>query len=70
MEITEKLPKRLSTAIDQRWSTCLVKERQIREAELAKLFANLKPKVVKRNVESYRKKFNLKVRTIQVLKGK
>ena len=70
MEITEKLPRRLSIAIDQRWSTCLVKEREIREVELAKLFTNIKPKVVKRNLESYRKKFKLKARDFQVLKGK
>ena len=70
MEITKRLPRRLSIAIDQRWSTCLLKEREIREAELAELFSNIKPKIVLRNVESYRKKFNLKARAFQVLNGK
>ena len=56
MEIIEKLPRRLSIGIDQRWSMCLVKEREVREAKLAKLFSNLKHKEIKRNIESYRKK--------------
>ena len=70
MEITKKLPRRLSIAIDQRWSTCLVSERQIREAKLEKLFTNLKLKEIKRNIDSYKKKFNLKARAFQILKGK
>ena len=70
MEITKKLTSRLSISIDQRWTRCLVSERKMREAQLAQLFIDLKPKVVKRNVESYRKKFNLKPRTLKILQGK
>ena len=40
----------------------------MREAQFAKLFTKLKLEVVKRNVESYRKKFNPKARAI--LQGK
>ena len=48
----------------------MINERETRETKLAELFANLKPEVVKSNVESYRKKFNLKAKAFQVLKGK
>ena len=35
LEISEPIPRRLHTTIDQRWSNCIISERQIREATLA-----------------------------------
>ena len=61
---------RLSISIDQKWSRCLVSERQMREEQLEKFFIKIKLDVVKGNVESYRKKFNPKVRSLKILQGK
>ena len=69
MEITKKLPRRLSISIDQKWSTCLVHERKIREAKLALLFTKLKLEAVKKNIWSYKKKFNPKSMAFQILKS-
>lgn len=40
LEIVEPLPRRLSNAIDQSWSCCMLTKRQIREAALAQLMLN------------------------------
>ena len=42
----------------------------MREAQLEKIFIELKLDVVKGNVESYRKKFNPKARAFKILQGK
>ena len=69
IEFIGLLPSKLRISIDQRWTCHLVTKRQMRDAQLAQLFTKLKLDVVKRNVESYRKKFNQKARAFKILQG-